>query len=210
MHQVPEAAVFVERVAALPQGIGISLDDVLQPSLDNEAELRKLYAIDKTNKRLNDPFVGLVDVFEAPSDIRTTRARVVADDQDLSAKYVMPLADADRRKEGEPSMVSDLEEFKKNWAIFTEGSLSQLVDWSNVVAAGGAVLACLSPLSDAVKESKRTLRKYYHSVAYPTSDIDLFLWGMDVDQVRVVVINCLHLASNPIRRRRRSLLSMRL
>jgi len=186
-QQPAEAANFVERVAALPQGQNISLDHVLQPSLDNEAELRKLYATDKANKRLKDPFVGLVDVFEAPADIRITRARVVADDQDLSAKYVMPLPEADRRKEGEPSMVSDLEEFKKNWAIFTEGSLSQLFDWSNVVAAGGAVLACLSPLSAAIKESKRTLRKYYHSVAYPTSDIDLFLWGMDVEQVRLVI-----------------------
>ena len=187
MQQLPEATIFVDRVASLPSGAGISLNDVLKPSLDYEAELRKLYATDKTNKCLEDPFVGLVDVFEAPANIRATRARVVGDDQDLSAQYVMPLSRADRRKEGEPSMVGDLEEFKKNWAIFTEGSLSQLFDWDNVVAAGGAVLACLSPLSDAVKESKRTLRKYYHSVAYPTSDIDLFLWGMDVQQVRLVI-----------------------
>lgn len=185
MRQTPEAEAFLNRIISLPNGPGISLNEALQPSLDDEAELRKLYATDKTNVRLNDPLVGLVDVFNAPADIRTTRARVVKDDQDLSAKYVMPLSETNRRKEGAASMVNDLEEFQKNWSIFTEGSLSQLLDWNNVVAAGGSVLACLAPLSDAAKESKRSIRKYYHSVAYPTSDVDLFLWGMNAEQVSV-------------------------
>ncbi|KAG6906166.1 hypothetical protein DXG01_015516 [Tephrocybe rancida] len=182
MQQTPEAEAFLNRILALPKGPGDSLDEALQPSLDDEAELRKLFATDKDNTRLADPLVGLVDVFDAPEDIRTTRARVVKDEEDLSRRHVMPLSESNRRKEGTPSMVADLEEFKKNWAIFTEGSLSQLIDWNNVVAAGGAVLGCLSPLSDANKESKRSIRKYYHSVAYPTSDVDLFLWGMDAEQ----------------------------
>ncbi|KAF8654880.1 hypothetical protein AX16_003341 [Volvariella volvacea WC 439] len=75
-------------------------------------------------------------------------------------------------------MAEDLEEFKRNWTIFTEGSLSQLTDWSNVVAAGGSVQACLAPLTDEQKASKRAIRKHYHSVAYPSSDVDLFLWGL--------------------------------
>ncbi|KAF8326139.1 hypothetical protein F5887DRAFT_868303, partial [Amanita rubescens] len=83
--------------------------------------------------------VGLVDVFEAPCDIRTTRARVVKDDQDLNAKYIMPVPEDKRRKEGESSVVSDLDEFKRNWSIFSEGLLSQLKDWNNVIAAGGSV-----------------------------------------------------------------------
>ncbi|KAF9460934.1 hypothetical protein BDZ94DRAFT_1264751 [Collybia nuda] len=182
MQQTPEAEAFLKRIVPLPTGPGISLDDALQPSLDDEAELRKLFATDKANARLNDPFVGLVDVFAAPADIRTTRARVVVDDEDLSRKYVMPLSTNNRRQEGAPCIVNDLEEFKKNWSVFSEGSLSQLFDWSNLVAAGGAVLACLTPLSDTAKESKRAMRKYYHSAAYPTSDVDLFLWGMDTAQ----------------------------
>ncbi|KAG5637903.1 hypothetical protein H0H81_002731 [Sphagnurus paluster] len=188
MNQTPEAEAFLQRVIALSNGPGVSLHDALQPSLDDEAELRKLFATDKTNARLTDPHVGLVDVFHAPADIRTTRARVLSDDQDLSRKYVMPLSEANRRKEGSPSMVNDLEEFQKNWSIFTEGSLSQLTDWNNVVAAGGSVLACLAPLSDAAKESKRSIRKYYHSVAYPTSDVDLFLWGMNEEQAEKKII----------------------
>lgn len=53
-------------------------------------------------------------------------------------------------------MVADIEEFRKNWAIFTKGPLSQLIDWSNVVAAGGSVLASLTLLSDENKASKRS------------------------------------------------------
>lgn len=179
--QTTEANAFIERVITLPKG-PVFLDEVLQPSLHDEAELRRLFATDKTNARLSNPYVGLVDVFSAPADIRTTRARVVKDEDDLAAKYIMPLSEADRRKEGMPSLVNDLDEFKKNWSIFSEGSLSQLLDWSNVVAAGGAVLACLLPLSDTEKASKRSIRKHYHSVAYPTSDVDLFLWGLTPEQ----------------------------
>ena len=186
MVQTTEAEAFLARIASLPKGPGINLDEVLQPSLDDEAELRRLLAADRSNPRLSNPYVGLVDVFEAPSDIRIARARVIKDDQDLNAKHVMPLAENKRRKEGEPCMIGDLDEFKRNWSIFSEGSLSQLTDWSNVIAAGGSVLACLAPLSDADKASKRAIRKHYHSAAYPTSDIDLFLWGMTPEQVNTV------------------------
>lgn len=181
--ETPEAKQFFRQIAALPKGPGVSLDAALQPSLDDEAELRKLFARDKLNLRLANPHVGLLDVFAAPSDIRTTRARVVKDETDLFDHYAMPLSDVNRRKEGTPSTVADLDEFTKNWAIFTEGSLSQLLDWSNVVAAGGAVLACLAPLSDKSKVSKQAIRKHYRSSAYATSDVDFFLWGVTPAQV---------------------------
>lgn len=183
MPQTPEADLFLRRISSLPNGPGVSLDDALQPSLEDETELRRLFATDATNARIDDPHVGLVDVFDAPPDIRTTRARVV-NSENLSAQYVMPLSEKHRRAEGAPAMVGDIEEFKKHWSVFSEGSLSQLRDWNNVVVAGGAVLACLSPLPDYAKESKRAIRKFYHSAAYPTSDVDLFLWGLTPEQVR--------------------------
>src|SRR6266853_295696 len=136
MSQNKEAAQFLSRIANLPKG-PVSLDAVLQPSLDDEAELRKLFATDKGNARLKDIHVGLVDIFAAPHDIRTTRARVVNGDADRDAQYVMPLSDALRRKEGSPAMIDNLEAFKKNGSVFTEKSLSQLSEWSNVIAAGG-------------------------------------------------------------------------
>ncbi|KAJ3512423.1 hypothetical protein NLJ89_g3531 [Agrocybe chaxingu] len=187
MQPTPETQAFIDRINALPAGPGVSLDAALQPSLDEEAELRKLFAQDRQSTRLANPHVGLVDVFKAPDTIRTTRARVVQGPEDLVAKYVMPLSEETRKKEGAPCMVSDLEEFKKNWAIFTEGSLSQLLDWNNVVAAGGSVLACLSPLDEEHAKSKRAVRKYYHNMAYPTSDVDLFLWGLNAEQAEAKI-----------------------
>ncbi|KAJ7062801.1 ankyrin repeat protein [Mycena amicta] len=147
MSQTPEAQAFIQRVLDAPKTPGTSLDPILQPSLDDESELRRLFATDKTNPRLQDPYVGLVDAFAAPAEIRTTRARVVADDDDLQCQ------------DGSPSMVVDLEEFKKNWGVFSEA-----------------------------KASKRSLRKYYHSAAYPTSDIDLFLWGMTPEQAEAKIV----------------------
>ncbi|KAI0683269.1 hypothetical protein BC835DRAFT_758930, partial [Cytidiella melzeri] len=176
---------FLARVEHLPPGA--DLDDVLRPSLKHEAELRRLFAQDKNNARLKDPHVGLVDVFSAPAAIRTTRARVITDSHDLSAKYIMPLSDAKRRSEGSPSMVQNMDEFKKNWAVFTEGSLSQLTDWSNIIAAGGAVQACLAPLPEGATESKRALRKHFHSHAYPASDVDLFLYGLTPEQAELKI-----------------------
>lgn len=188
MSQTPEAQAFISRVAALPKGVPVSLDEALKPSLDDEAELRRLFATDTKNPRLNNPYVGLVDVFDAPADIRTTRARAVQNEFDLSEKHLMPLAEARRRKEGSPAMASSLDEFNQNWSIFSEGSLS-LLDWNNVVAAGGSVLACLLPVPDAKKASKRALRKHFHSTAFPTSDIDLFLYGLTPEQAEAKIVS---------------------
>lgn len=184
MSQTPEAEAFIDRVLNLPPGPAFdALHQVLQPSVDDESQLRTLWATDKTNERLKDPYVGLVDVFNASPQLRNTHARVVADDEDRFARFIMPIPDNLRREQGEPATVADIDEFKKNWAIFSEGSLSQLLDWSNVVAAGGSVLACLTPLDKQDQVSKRATRKFYHSRAYPTSDVDLFLWGMTPQQV---------------------------
>lgn len=187
MSQNKEASQFISRVVGLPKG-PVILDKVLQPSLDDEAELRKLFATDKGNARLRDIHVGLVDVFAAPSDIRTTRARVVKDDADRDAQHVMALTSSLRREEGSPAMVEDLGAFKKNWRVFTENSLSQLADWSNVIAAGGSVQACLMPLPKAATGSKRAMRKHFHDKAFPSSDVDIFLYGLTVEEAEHKII----------------------
>jgi len=193
INDAPEAQAFLRRVASARYD---TLDDVLAPSIKEERALRGLYATDRLHARLANPFVNLVSVFEAPSDagINKTLPRNVKDDNDLFAKHVFPVPNSRRRKEGEPSMVDNLAEFQKNWAIFTEGSLSQLADWSNVVAAGGSVLGCLMPMSDKDKETKRTIRKHFHSAAYPASDIDLFIWGLDAEQVRCILTAPVHVS----------------
>ncbi|KAF8975415.1 hypothetical protein BDQ17DRAFT_1217259, partial [Cyathus striatus] len=67
--QTPEAEAFISRVASLPPGPGIDLQSVLKPSIDDEVALRRLWATDKSNTRLANPYVGLVDVFAAPASI---------------------------------------------------------------------------------------------------------------------------------------------
>ena len=198
MSQNKEATQFLSRIASLPKG-PVSLDDVLQLSLQDEAELRKLFATDKGNPRLKDIHVGLVDIFAAPSDIRTTRARVIKDDADFDAHHVMALPSCLRREEGSPAMVENLEAFKKNWAIFTEGSLSQLPDWNNVIAAGGSVQACLMPLPKSATGSKRAMRKYFHDRAFPSSDVDLFLYGLTADEVCCTFSSCFFLTQDRLR-----------
>jgi hypothetical protein len=81
-RQAAKATAFIRRVLALPSTHEVTLDDVLQSSLDDEADLRCLFATDTSNSRLPKPHVGLIDVFDAPEVIRTTRARVVEGSDD--------------------------------------------------------------------------------------------------------------------------------
>ncbi|KAG9005316.1 hypothetical protein FRB93_009870 [Tulasnella sp. JGI-2019a] len=185
MSQSVEADSFLGRLSALPKDPGTPLASAIAPALEDEAALRRLFATDRDHKRLQNPYVGLVDVFGTNTEcIRHIRARQVQDTDELHAKYLMALHEKTRRKDGELAMASTFEDFKARWAIFTEGALSQLEDWTGVIAAGGSVLACLAPLPTRVVEqgSKRAIRKYYHSEAYPASDVDLFLYGMTPKQ----------------------------
>ena len=52
MPQTPEAQAFLDRIIALPQGPGVSLHEALQPSLEDEAALRRMWAQDKLNALL--------------------------------------------------------------------------------------------------------------------------------------------------------------
>ncbi|EJD52730.1 ankyrin [Auricularia subglabra TFB-10046 SS5] len=180
----PEAQAFVDRVSAAESGGVDALRRALKPALEHEAELRKRFATTRTNLP-EDPHAGLVDVFAQNSDaLRRTVARTFADDKDREAHHVMSLTDPARRKTGEPAMAQSLEDFRTVWSVFSESTLSQLGTgpWSNVIVAGGSVLACLLPLPAKVKQqqSKRALRKWFHEdVTWATSDVDLFLYGLN-------------------------------
>jgi hypothetical protein len=178
-----ESRLFLNRIESLSTGNGVSLNLVLKRSLRSEAYLCRLFATDNTDHRLNNPYVGLVDVFASPATVRIARARVIESAVEFSARYVMPLSDHVRRPEGSATMVPDIDTFERNWSLFTENSLVHLLDWRGVVAAGGSVLACLTPLPDSTVHSRGSMRRQYHVVDYPKSDIDLFLWGMTPDEV---------------------------
>ncbi|CAG7847199.1 SubName: Full=Uncharacterized protein {ECO:0000313/EMBL:CCA66774.1} [Serendipita indica DSM 11827] len=164
---------------------GVPLQDALDAAIASETELRKIFATDRANKLVKDPYIGLVDVFDAPDAIKRIHARDVPDGDDSPlrfAKHVFPLKTKDRVASGEYAIASTLDEFRTSWNVFTEGALSQLTDWSNVVASGGSVLASLLPLPAYARGSKRGIRKYFHGEAYSSSDIDLFLYGLTPEQ----------------------------
>lgn len=100
---------------------------------------------------------------------------------------VFPLKN--RRAAGEFSTVSSQAEFNQSWNSLTEDCL-RFLDWSNVLAAGGAVAGCLAPLPDKVLEVKGfgpqriARRKYFHDEFLPGSDIDLFLYGLTEEQAK--------------------------
>lgn len=58
----------------------------------------------------------------------------------------------------------------------------EIIDWSNIIAAGSSVLTPLLKVPEKYAENKRTLREYYHEKLAPASDIDLFIYGIEDPQ----------------------------
>lgn len=162
---------------------GVPLEKALKTSIDNETNLRRLFATDRNNPILDDPNVGLIDVYGSKECIKRVHARNIENDEDRNAKYIFPLSEEKRLKNGDPAMAQTIDQFRASWNIFTEGALSQLTDWSNVVAAGGAVVASLVPLPSTAQASKRAIRKYFHEETHSASDVDLFLYGLTPEEV---------------------------
>lgn len=71
-----------------------------------------------------------------------------------TSRRIFPLDRQNREKlAGKLSVVPNFQEFKSNFFdIFTENQLRYL-NWINVFAAGGGILACLQPIPDEFKES---------------------------------------------------------
>lgn len=158
------------------------IQQLLQPFRDFESRLREKYAQDGSNPVLKDPYINVLPLFAENTPGIRTRARDLANESvEEKERYIMALPDAHRRPTGSPAVVQSLQEFRHNFSVFSEASLSEL-DWSNVVAAGSSVVNCLLPLPDDAKASKRALRQYYHEKFCPASDVDLFLYGLSEAQ----------------------------
>eukprot|EP01105_Mastigella_eilhardi_P009638 TRINITY_DN226_c0_g1_i1.p1 TRINITY_DN226_c0_g1~~TRINITY_DN226_c0_g1_i1.p1 ORF type:complete len:785 (-),score=192.29 TRINITY_DN226_c0_g1_i1:110-2389(-) len=127
--------------------------------IDNEDHYRKLFAEQQYSSDIDDPHVLLTNVFDNTD-------KFVYQDEDADEAAVPKLLASYRKKGtvGEPSVVSRAQ-FTKNWQEFTGGILDGL-DWSHVFAAGGSVLACLTP--NGLETAK-------------SSDIDLFLYDIADD-----------------------------
>ncbi|KAG5981462.1 hypothetical protein E4U55_002909 [Claviceps digitariae] len=156
--------------------------DIMKPYREYEARLREVYAQDRKNPILNDPYLNVLPLFTDDTANITTRARDLSvESEEEKSRYIMPLPEDKRRPHGSPATVADFSEFQTNFNVFSESSLVEL-DWNNVVAAGSSVVNCLLPVPKSFKVSKRKLREYYHEKFCPASDVDLFLYGLTHEQ----------------------------
>ncbi|KAL8950980.1 MAG: hypothetical protein Q9222_003014 [Ikaeria aurantiellina] len=159
---------------------GKSGEDVLKaiaPYNEYEARLREGFAQYRDHQSLQDPHVNAIPIFNQENETLRICQRNV-DKKTHHQSYIIPLNDRNRKAAGAPATVDSMPTFRKNFNLFSESSLTDL-DWTNVVAAGSSVVTPLLPVPDKYSTSKKALREYYHQQLAPSSDVDLFIWGLD-------------------------------
>eukprot|EP00697_Spironema_sp_BW2_P015776 gnl/Spiro4/6750_TR3486_c0_g1_i1.p1 gnl/Spiro4/6750_TR3486_c0_g1~~gnl/Spiro4/6750_TR3486_c0_g1_i1.p1 ORF type:complete len:1979 (+),score=693.93 gnl/Spiro4/6750_TR3486_c0_g1_i1:115-5937(+) len=144
---------------------------LLQSACDAENELRGKFATDRGSPALENPYVNLLPVHQNMDVFKFAQQYP----EEAAVPKVMPLAK--RQPVGTPCVVS-ADEFRNNLDIFTESQFKKL-NWDHIFMAGGSVLAALMPIPPPYNESDQTRRKYYHEVSYRSSDVDLFIYGLD-------------------------------
>ena len=154
--------------------------DTTRPYIEFESKLREVFAQQPDHSSIKQNH--LVPVFASDAPAVQVRARNPdQESNDVKDRYLLPLSDEDRKKNGSLATIKDLATFRTNFNVFSESSLIDL-DWNNVVACGSSVVTALLPVSAPHSESKRALRAYYHQVLAPASDVDLFIYGLDEKQ----------------------------
>lgn len=156
---------------------GDQVQKLLAPYNAFEAKLREGFAQHPDHPLLQDRNVNAVPIFNQGEDVPRISKRDI-DERTHNQTYIMPLSAKERKAEGSPATVQSIAEFKKNFNLFSESSLADL-DWSNVVAAGSSVVTALLPTPDKYSTSKKAQREYYHQHLAPSSDVDLFIWGLN-------------------------------
>ncbi|KAL8773347.1 MAG: hypothetical protein Q9209_001741 [Squamulea sp. 1 TL-2023] len=156
---------------------GDQILEAVKPYNEYEARLREGFAQHRDHQSLQDPNVNAVPIFSQDNNVLRISNRNI-DETTHQKDHIIPLSAKNRKPAGSPATVTSLQAFKKNFNLFSESSLVDL-DWSNVVAAGSSVVTPLLPVPDKYNTSKKALREYYHQQLAPSSDVDLFIWGLD-------------------------------
>lgn len=170
---------FIEHVAANPS---TPIIELLHPFKQHEDELRKVFAQEPDHSATKQ--LHVVPVFAGHEQHVKIRARNLESESDaLKEKYIMPLKPSERKPNGAPAIAASLQDFRTNFNLFTESSLADL-DWKNVVVAGSAVVTSLLSVPEQHAHSKRSLRRYFHELLAPASDVDLFLY--DLTEVQAI------------------------
>ncbi|KAF3090297.1 hypothetical protein TWF706_009931 [Orbilia oligospora] len=162
-----------------------SVRDLLPPYLEYESKLRTLFAQDPSNAVLEDNTVGLVPIYGSgqEANIKVQARDLDAETPEQKAKYLMELDAKIRKKDGEQAIVN-FDDFKTNFTLFSEGALQNL-DWTNIIAAGSSVLTPLLPIPEEHRQTKRSMRDWYHDKLAPSSDVDLFIYGTKDEEVAI-------------------------
>ncbi|KAK6504385.1 hypothetical protein TWF506_002586 [Arthrobotrys conoides] len=184
----PELLPLPASIPSFPKYLAESKDkpirELLQPYLNHENYIRELFAQDSANPVLANNHLGLAPVYAGYEEHIEIRARDLGSEpEDEKAKYIMPLEEEKRKKNGEKAIVG-LQQFKKNFRIYSESAFMNL-DWSNVVAAGSSVMTALLTIPEEHQKSHKSLREYYERMSDEQIKrdeepyIDLFLYGLD-------------------------------
>ncbi|KAF2839151.1 ankyrin [Patellaria atrata CBS 101060] len=158
------------------------MTELLEPYKQFDTKLRELFAQEPNHPALSDPHINTLSLYVGyESEIKIRARNIDVDTQAEKGKYIMPLKQKDRKPNGVPAIIESFKEFQTNFNLFSESSLVDM-DWSNVVAAGSSVVTPLIPVPEKYRESKRSLRQYYHEIVAPASDVDLFLYGLTEEE----------------------------
>ncbi|KAL0489973.1 hypothetical protein AKO1_009299 [Acrasis kona] len=176
----------------------------------NEDYYRKLFAVDRQNPILDDPYLNLIPVFQAHSTFAMDNPDYLNNiplmfdfENGFQSNYLFTRSPI-------PRVVYDQKEFLKNFKEFTN-SLFENVNWNNLFVAGGSVLGCLMTKSkhghyflQSLKEnilaeqirtgqvpSKELQKENQNSTPsfgeYRSSDIDIFLYGLTEDEAEAKI-----------------------
>ncbi|OQO13617.1 hypothetical protein B0A48_01846 [Cryoendolithus antarcticus] len=168
---------FLEYIAAHQN---TPMNDLLSPYKAYDAEMRKIFAQQTDHPAASKSII--VPIFNGNEQTLKIRARDLKIETDKQREsFIMPLKADERKKHGSPAVVQTLQDFKTNFALFSESSLADL-DWSNVCVSGSAAVTALLPVPKEHAVSKKALRHYYHDILAPASDVDLFLYGLTEEQ----------------------------
>ncbi|KAF2963293.1 hypothetical protein GQX73_g10283 [Xylaria multiplex] len=159
---------------------------LLQPYLYYEAWLRTAFV---RGYEGIDNFANIVPIYNGYEE--TFKIRAIDRERTDRGKYIMPLSDHAREEDSALAITASIEEYRRNFNAFSHGALAGL-DWSNIVVAGSsALLPLLSHRKDVpmVGDPRidKSLEDYFQTIAR-TSDIDIFLYGIDDEDAAITLI----------------------
>ncbi|KAJ3100526.1 hypothetical protein HDU97_002162 [Phlyctochytrium planicorne] len=138
---------------------------------DLELRYRTLFVSDRSNPILDDPYLMLEKIWGDGMTVKYPKQHCSGVEN-----YMYIVFNDAAKMAPKTVMVPSLGAFKTNWDTLTQGMFKH-VNFDNIFVAGGAVVAALQP---SVKKAEK--ENYFNS------DIDVFIYGLSMDQAREKVI----------------------